>query len=310
MTLPRRLLAILFLFAAALVCTPGQTAALSTEDSAKQIWQLLDYLAVDYGGAVADGKVKDQSEFSEMQEFAQTAEHQLAELPDRAEKAGLLQQAATLKTAIAARASAADVGERARGLAAGLLAAYPVPVAPSKAPSLQQGQALYAAQCASCHGAQGRGDGPLAAQLNPPPVAFSDRDRARARSLFSLHQTISNGVPGTSMPSFASLSDDDRWALSFFSVLVAGALAWWALKAERRTLAAAIGLVIGGAVGNAIDRIQYGYVVDFIDFSGTGVFPWVFNVADSAITVGVLLLILDSVMSERKQAVGAAPEKA
>jgi signal peptidase II len=101
-----------------------------------------------------------------------------------------------------------------------------------------------------------------------------------------------------------------RWALSVFSVLVALALAWWATKATRRTLVAAIGLVIGGAIGNAIDRIQYGYVVDFIDFSGTGVFPWVFNVADSAITVGVLLLIVDSVMSERKPDVGAAPEKA
>jgi len=101
-----------------------------------------------------------------------------------------------------------------------------------------------------------------------------------------------------------------RWALSVFSIVVAGALAWWALKAERRTLVAAIGLVIGGAIGNAIDRIQYGYVVDFIDFSGTGVFPWVFNIADSAITIGVLLLIIDSVMSERKQAVGVAHEKA
>ncbi|WP_426042342.1 signal peptidase II [Brevundimonas sp. TWP2-3-4b1] len=101
-----------------------------------------------------------------------------------------------------------------------------------------------------------------------------------------------------------------RWALSVFSIIVAGALAWWALKAERRTLVAAIGLVIGGAIGNAIDRIQYGYVVDFIDFSGTGVFPWVFNIADSAITIGVLLLIIDSVVSERKQAVGAAHEKA
>ncbi|MGV3580518.1 signal peptidase II [Brevundimonas sp.] len=101
-----------------------------------------------------------------------------------------------------------------------------------------------------------------------------------------------------------------RWVLSIFSLIVAAGLAWWALKAERRTLIAAIGLVIGGAVGNAIDRIQYGYVVDFIDFSGTGVFPWVFNIADSAITIGVVLLIIDSVMSERKAAVGAAPEKA
>lgn len=101
-----------------------------------------------------------------------------------------------------------------------------------------------------------------------------------------------------------------RWALSIFSLIVAAGLAWWALKAERRTLIAAIGLVIGGAVGNAIDRIQYGYVVDFIDFSGTGLFPWVFNIADSAITIGVILLIIDSVRSERKAAVGAAPEKA
>lgn len=101
-----------------------------------------------------------------------------------------------------------------------------------------------------------------------------------------------------------------RWALSVFSIVVAAGLAWWALKSERRTLIAAIGLVIGGAIGNAIDRIRFGYVVDFIDFSGTGVFPWVFNIADSAITIGVLLLIFDSVMSERKPAVGAAPEKA
>ena len=249
MTPYRRFLSIVFLFAAALLCMPGQAAALSTEDSAKQVWQLLDYLAVDYGGAVADGQVKDQSEFGEMQEFAQTAARQIADLPDRPEKAALLEQAAALKTAIAAKAGAADVGERARGLASALLAAYPVPVAPAKAPSLQHGQALYAAQCASCHGAQGRGDGPLAAQLNPPPVAFSDRDRARARSLFSLYQTISNGVSGTSMPAFANLSDDDRWALSFFASTLAfseqerkdGAALWKSdslLRARLPTLAA------------------------------------------------------------------------
>lgn len=93
-----------------------------------------------------------------------------------------------------------------------------------------------------------------------------------------------------------------RWALSVFSVIVATGLAWWATKADRRLLITAIGLVIGGAVGNVIDRICFGYVVDFLDFSGTGVFPWVFNVADSAITVGVILLILDSFLSERHAA--------
>jgi signal peptidase II len=100
-----------------------------------------------------------------------------------------------------------------------------------------------------------------------------------------------------------------RWGLSAFSIIVAAALGWWATKSDRRLLTAAIGLVMGGALGNVIDRIRFGGVVDFIDFSGTGVFPWVFNVADSAITVGVVLLILDSLMSERPRAVGAAHEK-
>jgi high-affinity iron transporter len=216
MTSLRRFLVAALFLSAALLGNAVQAAGPTTEDKARQTWQLLDYLAVDYGGAVADGKVIAADEYAEMQEFAQTAAGQLAALPDKPEKAALLEQAASLKNAIAAKAAAPDVGGQARRLAAALLAAYPVPVAPSSAPSLKHGQALYLAQCASCHGAEGRGDGPLAAQLTPPPVAFTHRDRARERSLFALHQTISRGVPGTSMPAFGTLSDDDRWALSFF----------------------------------------------------------------------------------------------
>lgn len=100
-----------------------------------------------------------------------------------------------------------------------------------------------------------------------------------------------------------------RWFLTVFSIVVAGALAVWALRTQRRTLITAIGLVMGGAIGNVIDRIRFGYVVDFIDFSDTGLFPWVFNVADSAITIGVLLLILDSLRPETPAKVGAAHEK-
>ena len=100
-----------------------------------------------------------------------------------------------------------------------------------------------------------------------------------------------------------------RWILTVFSLVVAGALAWWATRADRRLLITAIGLVMGGALGNVIDRIRFGFVVDFLDFSGTGLFPWIFNVADAAITVGVILLILDSIQSERAAKVGVAAEK-
>ena len=102
-----------------------------------------------------------------------------------------------------------------------------------------------------------------------------------------------------------------RWALTVFSLIVSGFLVWWATRTDRRILITAIGLVIGGAIGNAIDRLQYGYVVDFVDFSGIGFFPWVFNVADAAITVGVILLFVDGFLSDRRRPaqVGAAPEK-
>lgn len=89
-----------------------------------------------------------------------------------------------------------------------------------------------------------------------------------------------------------------RWLLTVFSIGVSIVLAVWATRTHRRLLISAIGLVMGGALGNVIDRIRFGYVVDFLDFSGLG-FPWVFNIADAAINVGVGLLILDAVLSER-----------
>ena len=60
----------------------------------------------------------------------------------------------------------------------------------------------------------------------------------------------------------------------------------------------ALGLVMGGAVGNLIDRVRLGAVVDFLDFSGAH-FPWVFNVADSGISIGVAVLLLDSLLAPR-----------
>jgi len=93
-----------------------------------------------------------------------------------------------------------------------------------------------------------------------------------------------------------------RWALVAFSLAVAGFLAVWARKIERPLLALSVGLVMGGAVGNAIDRARFGAVADFLDFKALH-FPWVFNVADSAISVGVVLLLIDSFVSERKPAV-------
>jgi len=204
---------LLALCSSSLVWAAGSAAS----EQAKQTWQLLDYLAVDYGGAVRDGKVLSASEYEEMKEFAATAGQQLGALPSTPALPDLKNQAATLSELIAAKADAKAVADNAHSLAAALVKTYPFPLSPSKPPDLVRAKVLFEANCAACHGATGRGDGPLGVKLTPPPIAFTDRDRARSRSVLALYQVVSQGVAGTPMPSFAALPDEDRWALAFFA---------------------------------------------------------------------------------------------
>jgi signal peptidase II len=93
--------------------------------------------------------------------------------------------------------------------------------------------------------------------------------------------------------------DIARWGLVGFSLIVAAMIVWWARRAHRGLQALGYGLIAGGAVGNAIDRARLGSVIDFIDVQRLlPFFPWVFNVADSAITIGVIALLLDSLRRE------------
>jgi high-affinity iron transporter len=200
------------------LCFAALTAhAASVDDREVQtIWRLLDYIGVDYRGAVANGQVISQPEFVEMAEFSAAVSHRLATLPASSERTDLEDQARALQAAVAAKSSPASVADSAHRLAAALLAAYPVPLAPTRAPDLNRGAALYAAHCASCHGALGDGKGPAAARLDPPPIDFTNLDRARLRSTFALYQVIGQGLDGTAMPGFASLSATERWDLAFY----------------------------------------------------------------------------------------------
>lgn len=214
-----RLLALRSVLAAlgvAVLSLPAQAAGDAEAASAQTIWQLLDYVAVDYRGAVAEGRIISDIEYAEMAEFAGSVETRLADMPAAPASPALQTQAASLSAAIADKASADEVARLARALAGDLLAAYPVPLAPSKAPDLARGAALYGEHCASCHGLAGNGDGGAAEGLDPPPVDFTDVARARERSVFGLYQVIGQGLEGTAMASYAELSPDDRWALAFY----------------------------------------------------------------------------------------------
>jgi signal peptidase II len=104
---------------------------------------------------------------------------------------------------------------------------------------------------------------------------------------------------GVSFGLFQAGHDLVRWGFVVFSIIVAALLGFWARGQSRLLPAVGLGLVMGGAIGNAIDRARFGAVVDFVDVTAIGFFPWIFNVADSAITVGVILLLLDSLRRER-----------
>ena len=216
---------------AAIAAPPAARAQAPGE--VQTIWRLLDYIAVDYAGAVAGGKVISDGEYKEMIEFGSAVAQRLAALPPGPERDRLVQGARALNDSIAAKVEPSRVDGQARALADALLRAFPVPLAPPSVPDPARGAALYTENCASCHGANGDAKTPLAAGMDPPPIAFTDRARANERSIFALYQVIDQGLEDTAMASFRHLPVEDRWALAVH----AGRLAFpAALEAEGRKL--------------------------------------------------------------------------
>ena len=123
--------------------------------------------------------------------------------------------------------------------------------------------------------------------------------------VFDLTMTWNRGV------SFGAFQAEGlaRWGLFFMIGAIAVGFTLWLFRAERWMTALALSMVVGGAVGNLIDRAQFGAVVDFIDFSGPWFtlggldvgFPWIFNVADASISVGAAALLLDQLLAGRKR---------
>jgi signal peptidase II len=115
---------------------------------------------------------------------------------------------------------------------------------------------------------------------------------------FNLILTWNSGM------SFGLFNRDSPWNAALFSVLAAvivTVLLVWLWRTESSLVAAGIGLVAGGAVGNVIDRLRLGAVTDFLDFHWRDWHFATFNLADSGITVGVGLLLLDALLNRREK---------
>ena len=185
-------------------------------DRAPIILHMLDYVAVDYPESVKDGKVVDQGEYDEQLEFVTQARALLDQLPARPERAELAARADRLVALVKDKVPGSDVAGHATQLRWAIIKAYGVEVAPKRPPDLRQAAAVYAAQCAACHGATGLGDGPAGKALDPKPSNFHDQERMAQRSAYGLYSTITLGVNGTGMAGFRGLSEEQRWALAFY----------------------------------------------------------------------------------------------
>ncbi|GAB4357062.1 MAG: cytochrome c/FTR1 family iron permease [Immundisolibacter sp.] len=206
---------VLGLLACLLLTLPSASAS-AQDDTAGRLVHLLDYISVDYGAAVADGEVISPSEYAEMQEFTTRVAQLTGQLPARDGREALIDAAASLRAAVQARAPAQEVAQRAADLKQRIGRLYELRLAPARPPDLAAAARLYQAHCASCHGAEGHGDGPAAHGLEPPPSDFHDAERQDSQSLAMLYNTISYGVAGTGMAGFSHLPAPQRWALAFY----------------------------------------------------------------------------------------------
>jgi signal peptidase II len=140
-------------------------------------------------------------------------------------------------------------------------------------------------------------------QLSKAYIAGHYLEFEFTRILAVLDITCMHNV-GAAFSFLASASGWQRWVFIGLAVVVSIGITIWLLKLPRGThslLAAGLALVLGGAVGNVIDRIRLGYVIDFIHFHWERAYFPAFNVADSAITVGAACLLLDALFEAKRK---------
>ena len=121
------------------------------------------------------------------------------------------------------------------------------------------------------------------------PLALQSRRQIHIVSFFDLTWAENRGV---SMGFLEANSEAQRWLLVALTALIAGIVAVWMWREKLRGDVLALSMVLGGALGNIVDRVRYGYFVDYADLHfGTFRPFWIFNLADACITIGVLILL-------------------
>ena len=125
--------------------------------------------------------------------------------------------------------------------------------------------------------------------------------------VFQFTYTENNGI---SLGLLNATTEIGRWMLVGLTSAIAVGVAWWMGREKNRIDLVALGMVLGGALGNILDRTRHGYVVDFADLHFGAWRPFlIFNVGDAAISIAVVILLLRAFLSRKDQAKGSDPEE-
>ena len=245
---------------------PIQPAA---RDAARRIVATLHLAAQEYALAWEGGRLTKPEEADEARQFVAVARRSVGAL-----EGPLAREAARDLDAVGAlldlRAPAESVAVHAVALERLLQSRLGAALEerPAHEPSLASGERIYAARCAQCHGGLGRGDGPAAAGLRPPPADLTVRTEAGPVPL-DYYRRVTYGVPGTAMPAFGSiLTPDERWNVVAEVLALSDSLARRARSATgaltfasvRGTLGGALALARRGEPGAAADAVFDAYL--------------------------------------------------
>ena len=132
------------------------------------------------------------------------------------------------------------------------------------------------------------------------PLSLEPKRSIEIVSFFNLTWAENCGI---SLSMFSACNDTTRWTLVAVTAAVAAAVAFWMTREKAKGDVIALAMILGGALGNIVDRVRHGFVVDFADLHFGDFRPFlIFNVADACITIGVLLLVARALLLGEKAA--------
>lgn len=201
---------------------PGMAADASAQESIRPAYtpdfvaQMLDYVSRDYALAVSNGKVTDEDEYAEQLVVSGSALEVSDQVNAIKSHPAIRQDIARLIELIKEKAPPDAIKKQALKARDAIYLAAGTATAPRNWPSLAQGKQLFSANCASCHGAMGNGQGAAAQALASKPMNFLDPARMASMSPLSVFTSVKLGVQNTAMPGFSTLNEDQLWAVSFY----------------------------------------------------------------------------------------------